>query len=71
MKKITAVERLEVSWAKNYDFDDLDLYLIEQAKIEEREQMLNAFQESRLTHPMIGFKHETFEDYYNETFKSE
>ena len=37
----------------------------------EKEQMLNAFQESRLTHPMIGFKHETFLDYYNETFKSE
>jgi hypothetical protein len=37
----------------------------------EKEQMLNAFQESRLTHPMIGFKHETFVDYYNETFKSE
>ena len=39
------------------------------AKEMEKEQMLNAFQESRLTHPMIGFKHETFVDYYNETFK--
>ena len=45
--------------------------IIEQAKEMEKEQMLNAFQESRLTHPMIGFKHETFLDYYNETFKSE
>ena len=43
----------------------------EQAKEMEKEQMLNAFQESRLTHPMIGFKHETFVDYYNQTFKSE
>ena len=38
--------------------------LLEQAKEMEKEQMLNAFQESRLTHPMIGFKHETFVDYY-------
>ena len=45
--------------------------IFEQAKEMEKEQMLNAFQESRLTHPMIGFKHETFVDYYNETFKSE
>jgi hypothetical protein len=36
----------------------------------EKEQMVNAFEESRLTHPMIGFKHETFKDYYNETFKT-
>jgi hypothetical protein len=42
----------------------------EQAKEMEKEQMLNAFEESRLTHPMIGFKHETFEDYYNETFNT-
>ena len=45
--------------------------LFEQAKEIEKEQMLNAFQESRLTHPMIGFKHETFVDYYKQTFKSE
>lgn len=43
--------------------------LIKQVKAIEKQQMLNAFQESRLTHPMIGFKHETFIDYYNETFK--
>ena len=42
--------------------------LFEQAKEMEKEQMLNAFEESRLTHPMIGFKHETFVEYYNETF---
>ncbi len=45
--------------------------LLQQAKEMEKERMLNAFQESRLTHPMIGFKHETFVDYYNKTFKSE
>jgi hypothetical protein len=36
----------------------------------EKEQMVNAFEESRLTHPMIGFKHETFEDYYKKTFNT-
>jgi hypothetical protein len=45
-------------------------HIIEQAKEMEKEQMLNAFEESRLTHPMIGFKHETFKDYYNETFNT-
>jgi hypothetical protein len=45
-------------------------HIIEQAKEMEKEQMLNAFEESRLTHPMIGFKHETFKDYYKETFNT-
>jgi hypothetical protein len=36
----------------------------------EKEQIEDAFEESRLTHPMIGFKHETFEDYYKKTFKT-
>lgn len=44
---------------------------LRKAKELEKEQMLNAFQESRLTHPMIGFKHETFVDYYKQTYKSE
>ena len=37
--------------------------LFEQAKKVERQQTEDAFNESRLTHPMIGFKHETFKDY--------
>ena len=41
-----------------------------QARKMEKEQMVNAFEESRITHPMIGFKHETFKEYYNETFKT-
>ena len=45
-------------------------HIIEQAKEMEKEQMVNAFEESRLTHPMIGFKHETFVEYYNETFNT-
>jgi hypothetical protein len=36
--------------------------------IVEKEQIENAFEESRLTYPMIGFKHQTFEQYYNETY---
>jgi dsDNA-binding SOS-regulon protein len=49
----------------------LDLTTEHQEEIEfflemEKEQMLNAFQESRLTHPMIGFKHETFVEYYKQ-----
>jgi hypothetical protein len=49
-------------WYENMTFDQI----FEQAKEMEKEQMLNAFQESRLTHPMIGFKHETFVEYYKQ-----
>jgi hypothetical protein len=45
-------------------------YIIQKAKEMQKQQIERAFNESRLTHPMIGFKHETFEQYYNETFKS-
>jgi hypothetical protein len=45
-------------------------HIIEQAKEMEKEQMVNAFEESRLTHPMIGFKHETFVEYYKKTFNT-
>jgi len=34
----------------------------------EQEQIEDAFSESRLTHPMIGFKHLSFNDYFNETY---
>ena len=33
------------------------------------EDLREAFEESRLTHPMLGFKHQTFEEYYNEKYK--
>lgn len=70
---MTAVEFLEKELYERFHLSYLVLFneLIQQAKEMEKEQMLNAFQESRLTHPMIGFKHETFVDYYNQTFKSE
>jgi hypothetical protein len=55
-------------------FDNLDLSggseaieTLKQAKEMEKKQIERAFNESRLTHPMIGFKHETFKDYWNET----
>jgi hypothetical protein len=54
-------------------FDNLDLSggseaieTLKQAKEMEKQQTEHAFNESRLTHPMIGFKHETFKDYWNE-----
>jgi|LakMenE18May11ns_1017448.scaffolds.fasta_scaffold9881527_2 hypothetical protein len=43
----------------------------EQAKEMEKEQHKHTFEESRLTHPMVGFKHDTFSEYYNETFNTE
>jgi hypothetical protein len=39
------------------------------AKAMEKEQIIDAFNESRLTNPMLGFKHVTFEEYYNETYE--
>ena len=42
----------------------------EQAKEMDKQQLEKAFNESRLTHPLIGFKHETFHNYYNETYKN-
>ena len=60
--KQTAVEWL----IANLDIDlvDSDWY-IEKAKEMEKQQIVDAFNEARLTHPMLGFKHLTFEDYLN------
>jgi len=47
-------------------------YAIQAAKLKletEREQIEESFGESRKTHPMIGFKHETFEEYYKDTYR--
>ena len=68
---MTAVEWFAKQTLSAFITDEKFNELLEQAKEMEKEQMLNAFQESRLTHPMIGFKHETFVDYYKQTFKSE
>jgi hypothetical protein len=64
----TAVDQL----IEKMSLEDVCKYSNElaEAKEMEKERMINAFEESRLTHPMIGFKHETFKDYYNETFNT-
>ena len=73
MEQQTAINWLREKLQETYDKEGklplaYTLYLVEQAKQMEKEQMLNVFQESRLTHPMIGFKHQTFLEYYNETY---
>jgi hypothetical protein len=35
----------------------------------ERDDHEHAFNESRKTHPMVGFKHDTFEQYYKDTYQ--
>lgn len=35
----------------------------------ERDDHEHAFNESRKTHPMVGFKHENFDEYYKETYE--
>jgi hypothetical protein len=71
--KQTAVEWQHIELSKflygKSEFTDANDILIKTKEMEQ-EQMLNAFEESRITHPMIGFKHETFKDYYNETFNT-
>jgi len=37
----------------------------------ERQQHLNTFNESRFHHPMVGFKHDTAEQYVDNTFKTQ
>jgi hypothetical protein len=72
--KQTAVEWLYNNLKSHFEHDGDLLECVQmsmqQAKEIEKEQMLNAFEESRLTHPMIGFKHETFKEYYKKTFKT-
>jgi len=35
----------------------------------DKKQRQHAFEEARLTNPMLGFKHLTFENYYDETYE--
>ena len=77
MEKQTAVEWLEDEVDRIIETYDVDMmrYPLEkaynQAKEIEKEHHEKTFNESRLTHPLIGFKHQSFNEYYNETFKSE
>lgn len=43
-------------------------YVIGVAKEMENDNLKKAFEESRLTHPILGFKHKTFNDYRKETY---
>ena len=67
MEQLTAMEQL-IEWIDS-DCTPMDCVMKAKELLKvEKEQMLNVFQESRLTHPMIGFKHQTFLEYYNETY---
>jgi hypothetical protein len=64
-----------VEWLVEQLFGDNEIIgcsddLLAQAKKIEKQQHEQTFNESRLTHPMIGFKHKTFKQYYNITFKT-
>jgi rubrerythrin len=47
--------------------DEIDKLLNTFQEIE-KEQAQRTFKESRLTNSFVGFKHKTFEEYYNETY---
>ena len=70
--KQTAVEWLVQKLSKEWQLEDRDLYLIEQAKEMEKEQIMDA----RINGDMNGMciaklAKEKAEQYYNKTFKSE
>jgi hypothetical protein len=71
MKKQTAVEWLvaNIDWQLLKNTSLHYEMIVNKAKEMEREHHNQTFNESRLTHPMIGFKHETFNEYYTETFE--
>ena len=71
--KQTAVDILfnEIRDSKAFLPDNLFNYLedvYKKSKQIEKEQKENAFNESRMTNPIIGFKHNNLEQYYNETY---
>ena len=48
------------------EYYSLECAKVAQAYADERAE--HTFNEARLTHPMIGFKHRNFEEYYEEVF---
>ncbi len=62
-----------ISFVPNCDeeYKQSILSLVEQANQLFQEQIEKAFDESRKTNPLIGFKWRSFDEYYKETFKSE
>jgi hypothetical protein len=70
MRNKTAMQEL-IHWLKSgWKDEDVDTVIkkAEQLLEMEKEQKRDSFNESRLTNPMIGFKHNNFEQYYNETY---
>jgi len=67
-KTKTAVEWLFDQLPDHLRLSKDGMDMLNRAKQIEREQQQHAFKESRLTHPMVGFKHDTFEEYYSKTY---
>ncbi len=65
--KQTAVEWLIQQLSKEWQLEDRDLYLIQQAKEMEKEQIIEFAEEFSMQHTYKG----TAKQYYNETFKLE
>jgi hypothetical protein len=60
-----------IDWMEqNQYFIGNDFYAKQKELLEtERDDHEHAFNESRKTHPMVGFKHENFDEYYKETYE--
>jgi predicted secreted protein len=69
--KQTAVEWLVQQLSKEWQLEDRDLHLIQQAKEMEKEQIIDAFNNGFSTTQWDKIKENKAEQYYNETFKSE
>jgi hypothetical protein len=73
MKK-TSIEWLVSQLSKEWQLEDNDLYLINQAKAMERQQIIEAFDcgDANAVHRIVQERQNTIkygEQYYNETFK--
>jgi hypothetical protein len=71
----TAVEWLIQKLSKEWQLEARDLYLINQAKEMEKQQVIKAYGEGKIngmyiSHPLSSTKEILAEQYYNETFKS-
>ena len=65
---MTAVEWLVRQLSKEWTLEDRDLYLIDQAKEMEKQQIVDAYWDGGQDIPLTENR---CEQYYNETFKSE
>jgi hypothetical protein len=70
-KQQTAIEQFAISLYENGFLTgngDLMQELLEKAKAIDKGQRQHTFEQSRLTNKFVGFKYESFEQYYNETY---